>query len=233
MSIGEQYRAAWNASARHSAREAILTAQDGSETPEECFDRMGKADADMLRAFVTPESVVLDIGCGIGRIEKHLAPHCAKMHAVDVADEMIAEAKRWTRGVANIEFHRAAGADLAFLPSDSIDFAFSCLVLQHMEYEDAYRTLCEVARVLRPDGRGFFQFPSFDSPLYANDFVKQADADPRSLSRARPYTVDLAARLITLAGLTVEKTEQGSAGTMTEHEIVIHVQRPTAEQTAS
>ena len=42
---------------------------------EKQFDLLGKRDAEDLRKFIERDSIVLDVGCGIGRIEKFLAAH--------------------------------------------------------------------------------------------------------------------------------------------------------------
>src|SRR5581483_11867621 len=162
----ERYRRAWNAAAREDALTAILTPPDGrSAETEASFDAKGRQDAAWLRRFVEPGAVVLDVGCGIGRIERHLAPHVARLHAVDVSDEMLAAARRRTAGATNIAFHRTSATDLSPVATASVDLAFSFFVLQHLEHDDAFRALREIARVLKADGRAVLQFPSLASAL--------------------------------------------------------------------
>ncbi len=47
----------------------------------------------------------LDIGCGIGRFEKALAPRLRSIVGIDLSPAMIAEAKRRCAGIVNVEFH--------------------------------------------------------------------------------------------------------------------------------
>ncbi len=225
LPVEESYRAAWNAAARRDAFTAILTPPDRSTGVEGEFDRQGRLDAEWLRRFVTPESIVLDIGCGIGRIERHLAPYCARICAADVSDEMIKAARRWAAGLPNIEFYRASATDLSIFPSAMFDFVFSYLVLQHLEYEDAFLALREVSRVLKRGGRAVLQFPSLASPLYAAEFVRQANLRARHSARIRAYSADFAASLLALAALELERLETPPGGTLTEHEIVAIVRR--------
>src|SRR5262249_15078745 len=90
------YKAARNQAALADARDAILT---GSTT--ESFEATGEADAAMVRRHAPPRAVVLNIGCGIGRVEKYLAPQVAEMWAVDVSGEMIAGARKRLAGFPN------------------------------------------------------------------------------------------------------------------------------------
>ena len=64
------YKAAWNREARAGAREAILTG-----STDESFERLGEAAAGIIRRYLRGGDVVLDIGCGVGRVERYLAPH--------------------------------------------------------------------------------------------------------------------------------------------------------------
>jgi ubiquinone/menaquinone biosynthesis C-methylase UbiE len=228
---GDQYRHEWNSQARNDAMTAILSPPDGSANVESQFELAGQADAEWLRTLMKADAVVLDIGCGIGRIEKHLAPHCARICSVDVSDEMIAKARQWTAGRDNIEFHRSSSTDLSMFSDATFDFAFSYFVLQHTDHEDAFLTLREIARVLKPDGRALIQFPNFDSPLYGGDaFVRQAVSQEKHPARVRMYTRDFVRRMVELAGLRLDHFEDiapGSPrGTLNEHEIVAVLARP-------
>lgn len=222
----DRYRETWNAAAQVDALTAILTPPDGVSVENEArFDEKGRQDAAWLRGFATPDAVVLDVGCGIGRIERHLAPHVARVHAVDVSEVMLAAAARRTAGLANVRLHRASATDLSAIATASVDLAFSLFVLQHLEHEDAFRALREISRVLRPEGRAVLQFPSLASSHYAVDFARQADAPRRSPARVRPYTADLVTRLLDLAGLAVERFETAGGGSLSEHEMVVVARR--------
>ena len=56
---------------------------------------------------------VLDIGCGIGRIERALAPHVARITGIDLSPAMIAEARRRCDGLGNVDLMRVDGRGLA------------------------------------------------------------------------------------------------------------------------
>jgi SAM-dependent methyltransferase len=56
---------------------------------------------------------VLDIGCGIGRIERALASEVRSITGIDVSPGMIAEARARCGGLANVAFACVDGSDLA------------------------------------------------------------------------------------------------------------------------
>ena len=104
-------------------------------------------------------SIVLDIGCGAGRIAYHVAPLVRYLYGVDVSDEMITRAQKNLQHLHNVELRRTSGESLAGFADQSIDLAYSILVLQHMERGNCYRIFSEVARVLRVGGRCLAQLP--------------------------------------------------------------------------
>jgi ubiquinone/menaquinone biosynthesis C-methylase UbiE len=105
---------------------------------EKIFNQKGEEDANELKKIIEPNSVVLDIGCGIGRIETFLAPYCKEIHGIDVSKRMIKWAKKRLKEYNNVFLYKTNGRDLSIFPDNKFDFVFSILVLQHLEKEDAY-----------------------------------------------------------------------------------------------
>jgi SAM-dependent methyltransferase len=105
--------------------------------------------------LLRPDFCVLDIGCGIGRIERALAPQVGHMIAIDISAGMIAEARRRCRDLANVAFEQCNGRNLVpyrhrsfdlILAVDSFPYLFAAgpeIVGEHLRGS---------ARVLRPGG---------------------------------------------------------------------------------
>ena len=178
------YKSVWNSAARTDAREAILT----GSTPER-FEETGAGDAERLRPYLRGGDVVLNIGCGVGRVERYLAPLVAQLWAVDISGEMIAQARERLRGLSNVHLREVSNDEfLRSFDSQSFDLVFSFLVLQHLDKEDAARYLQDARRVLKPGGVFVGQFPNHLSPEYTRAFLAGLDLRTRSAGRVRTYT---------------------------------------------
>ena len=112
----------------------------------ERMDRWGLLGADRR---------LLQIGCGIGRLERALCGHVAEAHGVDVSARMIAAARRRCAGLDGVFFHHTDGRDLRRFADASFDVvyavdSFPYLVQAGMALLDAH--FLESARVLAPGG---------------------------------------------------------------------------------
>jgi SAM-dependent methyltransferase len=75
-----------------------------------------------------PETVLLDLGCGLGNLSFNLAPHVARLYAMDLTWERIAFARRRFEGAGDRDHVVAlAGGDGTHLPFP--DGALDCVVL--------------------------------------------------------------------------------------------------------
>jgi len=126
------------------ARELIYNVAD-----QAAFEEGGRADAEMLAA-----------SSARGRRPRHRVraredrevpraplPRDARHGHLPEDDRRRAAAPR---GIANVHLHVGNGRNLSPLPDGRFDVVFSFYVLQHVEREDAFRYLREIARVLRP-----------------------------------------------------------------------------------
>jgi SAM-dependent methyltransferase len=105
--------------------------------------------------FLRPDANVLDIGCGIGRIERTSAPRVDTITAIDISTGMIEEARRRCRDLANVAFQQCGGRDLAGLRDRSFDLVLAADSFPYLfaaDPEIVARHLRDAARVLRPGG---------------------------------------------------------------------------------
>lgn len=129
------------------------------------FDRLAtgweSVRASQVAAIVTPRAVtalvpadlvVVDVGCGTGTVLRDLSRIARQVHAVDISDRMLREARRRAAddGVTNVKFHKADMADLP-LADGVADSALLALVLRHAARPPA--AIREAGRVLRPGGK--------------------------------------------------------------------------------
>ena len=96
---------------------------------------------------------VLDVGCGPGTISADLARLVSpgRVHAIDVAEEVIALARRLHEPaeLSNLHFSVDNVYDLSF-EEEGFDVVYAHQVLQHLS--DPVAALLEMRRVLRGDG---------------------------------------------------------------------------------
>jgi len=199
------YKAAWNSAARADAHDAILT----GATPER-FEESGRGDAERVRRWLRGGDAVLNIGCGVGRVERYLAPLVGELWAIDVSGEMLARARKRLEGLPNVHL-REVGNDefLRSFEDERFDVVFSFLVLQHLEKEDAARYLRDAFRVLRPGGVFVGQFPNHLSPEYTRAFLEGLDLTARSPGRVRTYTEAEIRHTLETLGFAVEELRYG------------------------
>lgn len=105
---------------------------------------------------ITRESVVLEIGCGIGNLLKPLSFMVREAHGVDISGEMIRRASEHLLNCPNVTLHKTTGG-LGMLPDAYFDFIFSSGVFIHFHEKSlVYEYFREASRVLKP--RGLFRF---------------------------------------------------------------------------
>jgi arsenite methyltransferase len=122
---------------------------------------------DAAVSLLAPEAgeTVLEIGFGPGRTLGLLANRGALVTGVEVSGSMISHATNRNASLVNagtIVLHEGDGTRLP-LPDDTFD----AVVSVHNVYfwPDPQRTICEINRVLRPDGRLVLAFRGGEHPL--------------------------------------------------------------------
>lgn len=115
--------------------------------------------------FDSAAKSMAELGCGAGRMTRSFAQRFLSVSAVDISAEMQSRAKNYLQSFANIRWVLSDGETLSGLESDSVDFVFSYLVLQHMPNKEVvFSSIGEMMRILRPGGAFLFQFNGSDRP---------------------------------------------------------------------
>ncbi len=165
------------------------------------------ADLDRLIEIVAPRAdwLALDVATGGGHAALKLAPHLARVIAVDLTPEMLQAARDFIRGqgVDNVEFRPADAEDLPF-EAETFDLV-TCRIAAH-HFPDCARFVTESARVLKPGGLLWVQDHVLseepETASYTDAFEKLRDP-----SHHRAFSHGEWVAMFEAAGLSVELTE--------------------------
>jgi ubiquinone/menaquinone biosynthesis C-methylase UbiE len=137
----------------HSAAEYDRRFMVRSRGREHAF----RAELIALARLATGESV-LDAGCGTGTLAlaaKRRVGAGGTVQGIDPSPEMIARARRKARSSGlDVAFEEAVVQSLPF-PDDTFDAVLAVLTFHQLPHGDLNRSLQEIERVLRPEGRLF------------------------------------------------------------------------------
>ena len=103
-----------------------------------------------LLALIDPAMTIGDLGCGTGQLSELVAPHVARVIAVDGSIDMVQAARKRLKNTNTVDVRRG---DMEALPIDDgqLDAAVVALVLHHVP--EPARALAEMHRVVKRGGR--------------------------------------------------------------------------------
>jgi ubiquinone/menaquinone biosynthesis C-methylase UbiE len=157
----DNYKSWWERSASTQEGAYTTTYVTNNETDYRSRGWNGDANSFGARHFIdfaglTTASRVLEIGCGMARVGRELAPHVGEWHGVDISRNMLERAKARTSHLANVFLHELLDVGLSQFADESFDFVYATTVFMHLDKEDLYQYLLESHRVLKPSGMAFF-----------------------------------------------------------------------------
>lgn len=142
--------------------------------------------------LITKNSAVLDIGCGVGRLEYALAKQVKSCTGIDIAPSMITLAKKNIKA-KNIDFIVVNGKNLTQLKQKQFDLIFSIIVFQHLPRE-IFRNYIKQSYIhLKRGGKLFFQIP-----IYQN--IKPPEPPQNHPWAIRKYTLDELEKILKRVG---------------------------------
>lgn len=165
-------------------------------------DQWDQSAEEILRGLlehVKNDDVVVEYGCGAGRLTKRLAKEAAQVVAFDCSEDMGRAMKRYCGDQPNIVFCRVDGPRLGLFNKASAAVAWD--VLGHVAAQDCQAILGELNRTLQPGGSLLVNFPDALSPSRYHDFSGSAVVSPRLY----PCTLDLARTWLRRAGFDETK----------------------------
>ncbi len=101
----------------------------------------------------TSEKVILELGCGVGRLLKPAVTRYKRVIGFDVSSSAIQKAKQLIGEPANLELYVGNGFDLQPVADGCVDVAFSYAALTSMPTDVIANYLREMHRVLKPGGQ--------------------------------------------------------------------------------
>jgi SAM-dependent methyltransferase len=148
----------WDERAREDAFYFVdnrIKYKDAAE--EQRFWEMGRKDLDLLLGSVDVALetgwVVVEIGCGVGRLTRVIAERVGSVKALDVSSEMLAIARNENPGLANVEWIHGDGVSLAGVGDGVADAVVSHVVFQHIpDPQITLGYIREAGRVLKRGG---------------------------------------------------------------------------------
>ncbi len=157
------YKSVWNSLS--GSKEAAYLVVSGY-TDEDKFHADAEDTADILRETVgvRPEDIILEIGCGVGRVGRVLSPFVKQWIGCDVSTNMLRLAGRRLLGLDNIRLQEVSGYDLQPIADASVDVVYTTVVFMHLEEWDRYNYVLEAMRVLKPGGRFYCDNVDIASP---------------------------------------------------------------------
>jgi 2-polyprenyl-3-methyl-5-hydroxy-6-metoxy-1,4-benzoquinol methylase len=206
--FAEAMKRDWNNRACENSKWYINTVR--LDQSEEEFDATGQNE---INTLILPELVLmtegrdprelrfLEIGCGIGRMTKHLANIFGEVHSTDVSGEMIGQARKRLGTLLNVDLHETNGVDLAALPSDYFDIAFSAYVFQHVPSKEVIASnIREAYRVVKPGGIVRVHTNGVEAQSYAEAEKNTWAGATFTESEIRQLALELGAQLISIYG---------------------------------
>ncbi len=156
VSLGQRssYKQVWNLQAQDLDTAKLAVA---GHTDEATFDETARDTIISLRQTIglSPYDVILEIGCGVGRVGKLLAPQCIHWIGTDISGVMLGHARERLRDLPNVTLIELSGVGLREILSESLDVVYCTIVFMHLYEWDRYTYVTEAFRTLRPGGRCF------------------------------------------------------------------------------
>jgi SAM-dependent methyltransferase len=123
-------------------------------------ERLDQATAEIVRwlsarSVIRPDCALLDIGCGIGRLQRALHSRVRQIVGIDVSPEMVRIASERCARLANVEIRLTSGMGLEQFPSAAFDCVLAVDTFPYLVAAGgdlAEHHVAGAARVLDPGG---------------------------------------------------------------------------------
>lgn len=165
--------AVWERLGREEPHWSVISAEQFKQATlsqhRQSFYDSGAHDVAVFQAFLQRNGVdparirhVIEFGCGVGRVTRHLAAAYPSVLGMDISSSHLALARQHLAdsGVGNATLQRLAGLSEIGGAADA-DAIFSVIVLQHNPPPIIAAVLNRLLQRLRPGGVAYFQVPTY------------------------------------------------------------------------
>lgn len=131
--------------------------------------------AENIEALLTPNSNVVELGCGAGDDAIYFAQQGHMVTAFDVSQPLIDIAYQRYANVETLEFRQADITQRLDVGGNSTDLVYARFSLHYFSDDTTNGVINEVNWVLRPGGRFAFTVKSTDDPLFGKGTQLEPD----------------------------------------------------------
>ena len=113
------------------------------------------------------DKIALDFGCGPGRMVNRISAIFKRVDGVDISKKLLEKAKQ---SCPKSNFYISSGDDLGSTPSNTYDFAYSTIAMQHIAVHSVRMNILKnIKRVLKKSGKFTIQIAfNADYPFIVN-----------------------------------------------------------------
>lgn len=172
--VDEAARAEWEEWGKweHTARAMV----DGSPSEEHLRARGRWAVEFLTRALsINKAHRVLEIGAGVGRLSREMAPLVDHLTCTDISSSMLTQARKRLSEFDNVSFIPLGEKSLHEFDDRSYDRIYCHLVFFHLPREVIYDHLCQIGRLLAPGGMAYFDTWNLCHPDTFKRWQKEVD----------------------------------------------------------
>ncbi len=117
----------------------------------------------LVARHVAKTAHVLELGCGGGRVTRHIWPLVGSLVANDISERILAEARAATADLERLEFRVTYGLG-DDLRAEEFDAAIGHELLMQFDFDELLRYCSNIHRALKPGGLFIASVYTFDEP---------------------------------------------------------------------
>jgi SAM-dependent methyltransferase len=163
--------------------------------------------------FFSPESYILEIGCGVGADAAYFADQGHHVIATDVSSVVIDQNKSYYAG-KSIDFRQLDATQPLPFNADEFDVVYSHLALHYFDHATTTAIFAELARVLKPGGILAFACKSIHDSKYGEGEEVEPDMFVRKGHVRHFFSLDYTRQLLEggYESIEIGETEERYAG---------------------